>query len=913
MRMNLRQIVRNQKLQSFDLISLISEEFYINVFEKGKQKKNAAGDGYYWYRTSSGDLRPSTHDNAKKQGYSAVNPDDKDADKIPKDQRPKVDDMPQQKTTDTDTSDDQDTQSTDGDSEKDFDDELDDFMGTDDESDDEERSERPNLDDIRGKAFPEEGQSISYGMEEQTGDPSDENWPNDAIAKQTSWETGHNKGTPAALKQSKTTRRGIEAAPGDAGSLFNELGSNEIADLLQKISPEGDDLSDEELAQILHDQFGKTHAAKQNGSGSKDKKVQNTYEKKLLIAAQAGRRKNNRVKKALENAQNDGFDADNISNAETLYGSADSLEAARQQVRKATGFYGQEGKVTEVPSDERTKDEFAESIGDTQLAAARKVYKSKVVKSREDLEKLDLPFPSDLIELSKGESGKIVGINEEKMNEYINNLFPEDFDSLSEEEKSEKIKNFMEALVLSAGGGNNPADTTTVVTDNDGNLIVLQHSDKADLKAQLANSTPNKEIVRSQEELKRMESNGDIDDKNLKKATEINEKTQREIKEEEGKLSDVKREGLKKLAEFAENPKQAAMIIKLVDESVNSKDSTLKPKFYEIIDKMEGNSPEEKFQNFAKMLADPNTKVTGPQNRIIEKIRNQMVLNPDAVKKDGKPWGAYQLDSSQQQAEIRKSVVKIIQDRVANLNKLKDGQGRALGNILETRKLIDLLHLYQMDEPSRGAYVQGITETVAGADGVTAENLKRCLGVENTEELLDKVKVGPPVIPEGEGYVADDELGVPEAFLTRDIKAPEVDEEGSELYWKYDDEGRRIGKTTDKNDVGGTGKAVPVGTVTAQKSVVYYEDKDGKRFEIAGSSSRAKGGPQSPLGTGYAWSPDMQQCLGEEDDKTNEDINLLGSILAEEKTNTLSYHWKIAEDDYPVDLFIKELNERSLN
>ena len=154
---------------------------------------------------------------------------------------------------------------------------------------------------------------------------------------------------------------------------------------------------------------------------------------------------------------------------------------------------------------------------------------------------------------------------------------------------------------------------------------------------------------------------------------------------------------------------------------------------------------------------------------------------------------------------------------------------------------------------------------------------------------------------------------MPEAFLTRDIKAPEVDEEGSELYWKYDDEGRRIGKTTDKNDVGGTGKAVPVGTVTAQKSVVYYEDKDGKRFEIAGSSSRAKGGPQSPLGTGYAWSPDMQQCLGEEDDKTNEDINLLGSILAEEKTNTLSYHWKIAEDDYPVDLFIKELNERSLN
>ena len=78
----------------------------------------------------------------------------------------------------------------------------------------------------------------------------------------------------ADKKKSKTTKRPIEAAPGDAGSLFNELGSNEIADMLRKIEPDGDDLSDEDLAKILHDQFGKTHAAKQNGSGSKDKKKQ---------------------------------------------------------------------------------------------------------------------------------------------------------------------------------------------------------------------------------------------------------------------------------------------------------------------------------------------------------------------------------------------------------------------------------------------------------------------------------------------------------------------------------------------------------------------------------------------------------------------------------------------------------------
>ena len=36
------------------------------------------------------------------------------------------------------------------------------------------------------------------------------------------------------------------------------------------------------------------------------------------------------------------------------------------------------------------------------------------------------------------------------------------------------------------------------------NLIVLQHLDKADLKAQLANSTPAKELNRTGEEIDRM-------------------------------------------------------------------------------------------------------------------------------------------------------------------------------------------------------------------------------------------------------------------------------------------------------------------------------------------------------------------------------------------------------------------------
>jgi len=742
-----------------------------------------------------------------------------------------------------------------------------------------------NNDSIRERAFLEKGHVGSFGAEGTTGDPSDENWPNDAIAKQTSWETGHRKGTPAFIATSPTTGRSIEAAPGDAGSLFNELGSNEIADMLQKIAPDGDDLSDEDLAQILHDQFGETHAAKQNGSGSKDKKKQNTYKKKLLDAVQSGRRKNDRMKKALENGSESGFDTENIENAETLYGAADSLQSARNIVRNVPDgaqFFGQEGPITEVPSDERTREEFKESIGASLLASARKLTGNKVtsqtptegsdnVALQELWEAGQLPFPPDLIKLTGGDKGKIEGIDEEKMEEYINDLFPEDDEARRD---PEKIKNFMEALVLSAGGGNNPADTTTVIKDKNGNLIILQHSDKANLKAQLANSTPNKEYDRATEELERMATDGSIDEETADKAININVEAQEEIKKIEQGLSEVKRAALGRLAEFADDENNAAMIMKLVNESEGD-DDTLKRKLHVLIKGMEGETDVEKFQNFTKMLADPEHNVSGDQNRIIEKIRDQMGKHPEVVTEDGEPWGASQLDSSQEQAEIRKAAVSVLQNRVAELNELEDSEGRPIGDVLETRKLIDLLHLYQLDEPSRGVYVQGITETVAGADGVTKENLRRCLGVESSEELVGKIKVGPPVTPEGSDII-DKELGVAEANLTRDPSSPEVDEEGNTLYWIYNKEGKKVGKTSSEEEAKASGKrkdAMPVGTITSQKAVVYYEDESGKRFEIASMSVRAKGGPQAPLGTGYAWSPDMEKCLGKKDEETNESIS----------------------------------------
>ena len=52
----------------------------------------------------------------------------------------------------------------------------------------------------------------------------------------------------------------------------------------------------------------------------------------------------------------------------------------------------------------------------------------------------------------------------------------------------------------------------------------------------------------------------------------------------------------------------------------------------------------------------------------------------------------------------------------------------------------------------------------------------------------------------------------------------------------------------------------------------------------------------------------------ESEEKPNESFNaLLGNILSEAQENSLLYHWKKAKDNYHLALFIKELNEGSLN
>ena len=125
-----------------------------------------------------------------------------------------------------------------------------------------------------------------------------------------------------------------------------------------------------------------------------------------------------------------------------------------------------------------------------------------------------------------------------------------------------------------------------------------------------------------------------MSEEDANEALSINEESSERIKEVEAELAKVKEQPLKELAAFVGNPKQAKQILDVLndpdgDPTLKSRwDSFRKQKKPEDRSQM---SDVEALQNFMGLLANPDHKVTGPENRMIEKLRNQMVKDPERV------------------------------------------------------------------------------------------------------------------------------------------------------------------------------------------------------------------------------------------------------------------------------------------
>ena len=880
MRMNLRQIIRNQKLQKFDLISLVSEapkdgsgtyQDFLDtippITRKGKPGTNQGSTqvsvrtalaykskGFKDSQGQSSQSQIDAYNEALAQLVNGVESDQISRKDIPKEiaknlpsktrqqpEKPQKVAEPQQ-SADTDTSDEKDTKPAATVPEKDFDDELDDFIG---DKGDEEFSKKDDADDAEeelenfpppqyptARPDPEtetKAEEILEGLRNDgffsgSGALSDEgSETSDGATKQIALMLGYPAGGAAkpyilgnedeltkeqeesgvqalGLEPGNSEQQEWRAAPGNAGSMLNEIVSCEGANILAK----NPDLSPEELAILMYKQFGETACAEQNkgpntAAGFSKKIVPEGYNPslytKMLASAYAAKSKNALTDLALDvNSDENGFDRESAKISQ-FYGATQSLD--------------------------------------------------------------------DQVEMAQNAKGRIFSPGGDEIT---------DRDELIE-------------LIKAGGGGDNPSDTATFIEDKNGNLIVAFHSDKMSTSDIQANSTIFQEI----EEMKNVVENEESipQDKKDEIYDRLDE-MRKQVETAESNLPKVLVEPAGVLADYIEGDikLQAEMLTRMRKEKdIKNKVNPMLQKFKkaasgkyvpppgtkEKINKhltTDNPNDEEVIVAFMKYAADEEPpKLTEEQQKIIartSKLYDKEIDNP-ALKIDRR------LDT------IRKDTIRAEQDTRRDLNEMGSvkisGKDVLYGDYLEAKNIDKKLHLSAMnqgrDEPPEAhgimKYADAFKLNMAGVI-VGPEQLRECMNVEDTDDLISNFEVDD---------IDPDDDSSKNLIFDKSVKPPQV---------------------------------------TGRKAAVYAVTKDGKRIPIAEKSLRSKSGQLGRLQSTYTWSKEIQECFKGGDKKTNESLNaLLGSILAEEKINTLAHHWKIAEDDYPVDLFIKELNERSLN
>ena len=145
------------------------------------------------------------------------------------------------------------------------------------------------------------------------------------------------------LEYGYNTVKGIfKPAPGNAGSMLNEIISGEVANILQ----ENPNLSEEELMDTLMNQFGETKLFKQNKGSQRAGGIKKTeipegknpgQYSKLLIAIRAGKRKH---KKAMDAASKNNFENSQVKN---YYGHKESFKSMINDI-EGKEIIGPDGK-----------------------------------------------------------------------------------------------------------------------------------------------------------------------------------------------------------------------------------------------------------------------------------------------------------------------------------------------------------------------------------------------------------------------------------------------------------------------------------------------------------------------------------------------------------------------------------------
>ena len=187
-------------------------------------------------------------------------------------------------------------------------------------------------------------------------------------------QTGDYQIKNLGLKYGYSKVEGVfKPAPGNAGSMLNEIVSGEVANILQ----ENPNLSEEELMDTLMNQFGETKLFKQNKGSQRAGGIKKTeipegknpgQYSKLLIAIRAGKRKH---KKATDAASKNNFENSQVKN---YYGHKESFKSMINDL-EGKEVIGPNGKP--VPMEEAIELINSGGGGDNPSDTATLVFDSK--------------------------------------------------------------------------------------------------------------------------------------------------------------------------------------------------------------------------------------------------------------------------------------------------------------------------------------------------------------------------------------------------------------------------------------------------------------------------------------------------------------------------------------------------------
>ena len=716
-------------------------------------------------------------------------------------------------------------------------------------------------------------------------------------------------------------------APGNASSLFNETVSMIGAELLK----ENPNMSKEDLSEALEESLGETAAWK----GVKPEHINTTIDAAIT--------KHNMTREAMEAADI----KPKRAKTKSYYGTAESLQNQYDDIMKHKGpFYGGNGQeITSIPTDTETR-MFLENFKDPDT--------------------------------------------DEKLSE-------EDIDNMLDNPEDDKvIQRFLALSAYNGGGGGNPSDTATIITDGD-KMQFIAFSDKTSLGDQQANSTPNQLINNFYGTMRILEGDGydfnleeekpvpppDGEDRNI---SGVIEEQGQKFKDAERNLARAQTAPFNVLARLLKDNNEVAKEIfnetfkqgtryKAIETVYNNltnptvkgkatKEETLDrnlndPKGVGVTDKQrdamieagieplptwgyylkeadpdwDGKSEPTSDQVEAAYIAragdsreftDPKTgQPTSVGNLLTPADPKRYISNAIGELRKAAVEGKIELDSDDRKAVVnqQREIAKYREESVNALNEMHDdlneftvknenGEESRMGDTLMAMDMVRALHLGMIDDNAPGLFSSGSVHIVAGKHRTSPEAMRECLGgVDNVEDLVKNVRTRPPE-KSGPRMPGRGELGgLYESELSRSTKEKVTNDTGQNLYI-VDGEYKWAHSNLPDGGLSGA-SAGPLGPVTGRKVFAYTLDEKGEEIPIGEMSMRTKGG--TALQTTYTFAKGLKDCLEEKSAPANESFNaLLGSILAEDKQNTLAFHWKKAEDDYPLHYFLRDLNEGSL-